>query len=201
MPSTILVEKDELAIRRMRDSLDDYELIVRWRNSPHVRQWWDPDEPTLTIATAIEEYRPDIAPTAATTLCIVELRGTPVGFIQFYRWSSYATEAGEIGIPFDDLSWGVDVFIGERDAVGHGLGARMMELLCGYLETGLDASSVVLTTEVENSVAIRCYEKAGFVKGPRVLDTDTRDGERVWSWVMTRSRRSPADRCGVSSPG
>jgi RimJ/RimL family protein N-acetyltransferase len=68
----------------------------------------------------------------------------------------------------------------------------MMELLSDYLETERDATSVVLTTEVDNSTAIRCYEKAGFVRGPRVLDTDTRDGERVWAWVMTRTKTPTA---------
>ncbi len=197
MRSPILAQEDELVIRRMRDAQDEYELMARWRNSPHVRYWWDPDEPPLTVAAATEEYRPDTAPTTPTTLCIVELRGVPVGFMQFYRWNSYAAEAEEVGIPFDDLAWGVDVFIGESDAVGHGLGTRMMELLCGYLETERDASSVVLTTEVDNSAAIRCYQKAGFVQGARVLDTDTRDGERVWCWVMTRTKRPP--RSDVSS--
>lgn len=191
MQSPILVEEDKLVIRRMRDSQDDYEFMVRWRNSSHVRHWWDPDDPPLSVAAATDEYQPDTAPTAPTTLCIVELRGAPVGFMQFYRWSSYAAEADEVGIPFDDLAWGVDVFIGERDALGHGLGTRMMELLCGYLETERGASSVVLTTELDNFAAIRCYQKAGFVQGARVLDTDTRDGERVWCWVMTRMKERP----------
>jgi aminoglycoside 6'-N-acetyltransferase len=192
--SQIVVQKDELVIRRMLDSPGDYELLARWRNSPHVRNWWDPDEPPMTVASATEEYRPDTAPTALTTLCIVELRGVPVGFMQFYRWSSYGAEADEVGIPYDDASWGVDLFIGERDALGQGLGTRMMELLSDYLETERDASSIVLTTEVDNATAIRCYEKAGFIRGARVLDTDTRDGERVWTWVMTRNKTPIAPR-------
>ena len=192
MSSQIVVQKDDLVIRRMLDSPDDYELLVRWRNSPHVRNWWDPDEGPMTVASAIEEYRPDTTPSALTTLCIVELRGVPVGFMQFYRWSSYGAEADEVGIPYDDMAWGVDVFIGEPDALGQGLGTRMMELLSAYLETERDATSIVLTTEVDNSAAIRCYEKAGFVREARVLDTDTRDGERVWAWVMTRKTRRTA---------
>jgi len=39
-----------VVIRRMRDHPDDYALIVDWRNRPHVREWWDPDEPPLTVA-------------------------------------------------------------------------------------------------------------------------------------------------------
>ena len=184
----VLVEKEGLVIRRMRDSKEDYQRMVRWRNLPHVRHWWDPDDPPLTLEAAVEEYRPDTLPNSASTACIVELRGRPVGFMQFYRWSSYAEDAHEVGIPFDDDTWGVDIFIGEPDELAHGLGTKIMELLCSYLEEELNASSVALTTEVDNSAAIRCYEKAGFARRAQVLDTDTRNGERVKAWLMVRAK-------------
>lgn len=186
MDADLIVETGDLVIRRMRDADDDYELMVRWRNRPHVRRWWDFDLDPLTMETARQEYRPDTVPGAASTACIVEVHGRPIGFVQFYLWSSYADEAREVGIPFDDRAWGVDVFIGEPDQVGHGLGTRMIDLLCEYLERRLHASSVALTTALDNAAAIRCYEKAGFAKRGEVLDTDTRYGERIKSWLMVR---------------
>ena len=187
MKPEVLVDDGDLVMRRMRDAEDDYLRMIEWRNRPHVRQWWDPDDPPLTMETVVKEYGPDTRPGAATTLCIVELEGAAVGFMQFYRWSSYADPAKEVGIPFDDGTWGVDVFIGEPEKIGHGLGTRMMDLLCRYLEAEMGATSVVLTTELENHAAIQCYEKAGFVKTAKVLDTDTRNGQRVMSWVMRRA--------------
>lgn len=182
----MIVERGDLAIRRMRDIDEEYDRMVRWRNSPHVRMWWDPDDPPLTREAAIEEYRSDIMPGSPSTACIVELGGQPIGFLQFYRWSSYASDAQEIGIDIDERSWGIDVFIGEPDQVGKGIGTRMVRLACDYLEAQDPASSIALLTEVDNAVAIRCYEKAGFTKITQVLDTDTRNGERVQSWLMVR---------------
>jgi aminoglycoside 6'-N-acetyltransferase len=193
MESDVVATKDGLTVRRMRDVADDYELMVRWRNRPHVRHWWDPDLPPLTLASARDEYRPDTRPDSDSTACIVELHGRPIGFMQFYRWASYADEANEVGIPFDDRTWGVDVFIGEPAEVGRGLGTRMVDLLCEHLEAERAASSIALTTELTNAAAIRCYEKAGFKKVAEVLDTDTRDGERTRDWLMVRA--------GVSAPG
>ena len=181
-----LIDKDDLVIRRMVDDVRDYDLMVRWRNLPHVRYWWDPDDPPLTREVAIEEYRPMTRPDATSTACIVELQGRPVGHMQFYLWTSYATYANAIGIPFDGDTWGIDLFVGEPERIGRGLGTRMVNLLCEYLEAERNASAVTLTTEVDNSVAIRCYEKAGFKRVVQVRDTDTRNGERVTSWVMTR---------------
>jgi aminoglycoside 6'-N-acetyltransferase len=181
-----LVDHGDLKIRRMRDEAGDYELMVRWRNAFHVRQWWDPDLPTLTVAAAIEEYRQDTVDGSDTTACIVELNGEPVGFMQFYRWASYADEADEVGIPFDDRSWGTDQFIGEPDHIERGLGTRMVKALCVYLEEELGASSIALTADIENIRAVRCYEKAGFERIRQVLDLDTRGGERTLDWLMIR---------------
>jgi RimJ/RimL family protein N-acetyltransferase len=186
----VVTVDDDLVIRRMRDEVSDYELMVMWRNRPHVRHWWDPDLPPLTVDSAREEYEPDTRDGAVSTACIVELDREPIGFIQFYLWKSYAREATEVGIPFDDRTWSLDVFIGEPDRVGKGLGTRLVSLLCGFLETEQGASSIVLTTELENAVAIRCYEKAGFVKSGQVLDLDTRNGERTMDWLMIRKPSS-----------
>lgn len=183
----VQLESDGLVIRRMVDSVDDYDLLVRWRNQPHVRKWWDPDDSPLTREGAIEQYRSDTLPESPSTACIVELQGEPIGFMQFYRWSSYAEDADLVGIPWDEDTWGIDQFIGEPDEVGRGLGTRMVCLLCEYLESRFEASAIVLTTELGNRTAIRCYEKSGFGKVREVLDTDTRDGERVRSWLMVRS--------------
>ncbi|MDQ3931646.1 MAG: acetyltransferase [Actinomycetota bacterium] len=182
---TVVAEGD-VAIRRMRDDDDDYRLMVSWRNQPHVRHWWDPDLPPLDLSAAREEYRPDTLPDAPSTACFIERDGMPVGFIQFYRWSSYADEAREVGIPFDPHTWGMDIFVGEASETGRGLGPKALDLLCRHLHTAHGASAVALTVDLNNDVAIRSYRKAGFESIERVLDLDTRGGERVESWLMMR---------------
>jgi aminoglycoside 6'-N-acetyltransferase len=187
MSGSVLATDRDLVIRRMLDSDDDYALMVAWRNSPHVRNWWDPDLPELTMESARDEYQPDTRDGSDSTACMVELDGRPVAFMQFYSWASYADEAREVGIPFDDGVWGIDVFIGEPDETGRGLGTRMMNLLCDYLERERGAISIALTTELTNARAIRCYEKAGFEKVRQVIDLDTRNGERTRDWLMIRA--------------
>jgi RimJ/RimL family protein N-acetyltransferase len=186
MDPSVIASNGALVIRRMQNVDEDYQLMVEWRNRPHVRYWWDPDLPPLTMASARDEYEADTRSDAPSTACIVELDGSPFGFMQFYRWASYAEEADEVGIPFDAQAWGIDIFIGEPDGVGKGTGTRMMRLLCDYLENEQGATSIALTTELTNEVAIRCYEKAGFEKIRQVVDLDTRDGQRTQDWLMIR---------------
>ena len=176
----------DLVIRRMRDEDAEYARMVEWRNSPHVRRRWDPDDPPMTLASARAEHGPDTQPDAPGTACIVELDGEPIGFIQFYRWASYPDEAEIVGIPFDERTYGLDVFIGVAGMIGKGIGTKVMKALSDYLIKEKAASSVVLTTDLDNHAAIRCYEKAGFRKVKEVLDTDTYKGERVRSWMMVK---------------
>src|SRR5947199_347833 len=77
------------------------ELLVGWRNEPHVREWWDPDDPPMTFAAAIEEHRADTREGSPATACIIERGNEPIGFLQFYRWSDEPSDAEVLGISLD----------------------------------------------------------------------------------------------------
>jgi aminoglycoside 6'-N-acetyltransferase len=180
--------RGDVKIRKMRDEPSEYDLVARWRSAPHVYEWWDPDEPPLTPAAAAAQYGPRVRGEEPTTPCIIELSGQPVGYLQFYRWDAWPEAARELGIGADPETFGIDVYIGEAELIGHGLGARIVDLVCEHLEQRCGASSIALATEVTNERAQRAYEKAGFRKTRIALDTDTRDGERVRCWLMERRR-------------
>jgi aminoglycoside 6'-N-acetyltransferase len=179
-----IAQDEGLVIRRMRDQPGDYLLMVSWRNAPHVKEFWDHDLPELTLEAAIEEYRPDTAADSASTSCIIELDGRPVGFCQFYAWASYADTLAQMDMEVPSGWWGIDIFVGEPELVNQGIGTRAVRLLVDHLRTVRGAAAVALATELDNVRAIRAYEKAGFVKQGQVLDTDTKNGERPWCWWM-----------------
>jgi aminoglycoside 6'-N-acetyltransferase len=184
----VLLRDGDLIVRSMRDEPADYEMIVRWRAEPHVQEWWDPDEPPPTYEDVLRQYGPQARVDDATTSCIIELATQPVGYVQFYRWASTPEETRAMDLDVDERTFGLDIFIGDPDFVGRGLGARVVELVSRHLEDERGASWVALSTELANHRAQRAYEKAGFVKIKEVLDLDTRDGQRVRSWLMERRR-------------
>jgi aminoglycoside 6'-N-acetyltransferase len=196
----VIATDADLRIREMRDEQADYDLISRWRSEPHVHEWWDPDDPPLTAEGAAEQYGPRARGEEKTTACIVELEGRPIGYLQFYRWRPSAEAEEELDIQADPDTFGIDVFIGEPELIGRGIGTRVVELACRYLETNRGASWIALTTEIANERAQRAYEKAGFRKVRRVLDTDTRDGQRVWCWLMERRRAAGEELDGRPRP-
>src|SRR5437660_422231 len=48
MQAEVIDAGDGVRLRPMRD--EDCALLVEWRNTPHVRKWWDPDDPPYTLA-------------------------------------------------------------------------------------------------------------------------------------------------------
>ncbi len=172
----------------MHDDLADMSALVRWLNEPHVKEWWDPDEPPVTLDAARKEYGKLTYPSSSTVACILTLAQRPVGYLQFYQWASYESETREVDLRPEPGWYGMDILIGGPDLIGRGIGSRAVDLLCTYLFTRYGATAVALLTEVGNVRAQRAYEKAGFRRVRRTLDLDTRGGERVESWIMVRTR-------------
>jgi len=182
----VITRRGDLAIRAMRDDPADYERMARWRSEPHVHEWWDPDEPAPTPDDAAAQYGGRARGEEPTTPCIIELAGRPIGYLQYYAWRSWPDADRELDVRADADTYGIDLFIGEPELIGRGLGTKVVDLICEHLESELGASAVALTTEITNERAQRAYEKAGFRRVRTVLDTDTRDGQRVWCWLMER---------------
>lgn len=175
-----------LTIRAMRDAADEYQRFVAWRNLPHVREWWDPDDPPMTLESAVAEYGADVAGRTATQAAIIEVDGMPVGFLQFYPWAAYSQELVDIGVEVPAGAWGLDIFIGEAAWLGRGVGSRAVRTLCDRLISDAGATAIAFGVEKDNLRARRAYEKAGLTPTVEFLDSDTRGGERVVSILMVR---------------
>ena len=171
----VLASDGDLVLRSLRD--DDLPLMARWRNEPHVRRWWEMDGDLVpyTVDDAREDYGPDLAPGAQTTAAIIVMANRPVGYVQWYRWSDYP-EAADMGVPGDPDAFGLDIFIGEPEVVGTGVGSATVDLVCRTLFAERQASCVALLTAIGNEHAQRAYEKAGMRKARHALDTDIKEG-------------------------
>ncbi|MGA7988726.1 MAG: GNAT family N-acetyltransferase [Candidatus Dormiibacterota bacterium] len=184
----VIASDGDLVLRCMRDRADDHELIVGWRNRPHVREWWDPDDPPLTMEAAIEEFREAAEAIQPTVMCVIERAGIPAGYLQFYPWDAEREYLEEVGVTLPAGAWGIDIFIGEAGLLGQGLGSRAVRLISDHLFAEEGASAVALATEVGNTRAQAAYVRAGMRAIRQFLDTDLRDGQRVESILMIRDR-------------
>jgi aminoglycoside 6'-N-acetyltransferase len=139
---------------------DDLPLLTAWQSNPHVRAWWDSDEPY----DAADLADPRVA------RWIVSTAERPFAFMQDYTvhgWEDHHFAKLPSG------SRGIDQYIGDPEmiGIGHGsafIGARMRALF--------DVGVPVIATDPHpaNERAIAVYKKLGF--GPFGPPQETRWG-------------------------
>ena len=122
----------------------DFAVMLDWLQRAHVKQWWDDGDDTLDKVS--EHYSHD--GDAVFRYIVYGHDESRVGFIQYY-------------IESEDTV-GVDLFIGEPDSLGRGLGAEIMTAFVALIDQEYGPRNIVIDPDPNNQRAIRCYEKAGF---------------------------------------
>lgn len=134
----------------------DLPQVEAWLRAEHVAQWWrDP------LEIAVEKRREALEGRREVEHYVILEDGRPLGMIQTYRVADHP-EWGQL-VGAEPEAAGVDLFVGERDAVGRGLGP---EILRGFVRTIVfsrpETTAVVATVEEANRRSWRAFEKAGF---------------------------------------
>lgn len=125
----------------------DIAQLQAWLELEHVSLWWR-DERAEDYLDPAEHF-------------IIELDGDPVGMIQTYLVDDYPEWKAVVGTE-PDLA-GLDLFIGEEDAIGRGLGPRVIsQFVREVIFVRPETRAVVATVEEENRRSWRAFEKAGF---------------------------------------
>ncbi len=150
----------------------DLPALTRWLNAPHVSAWWDaargegnlggPGPDAATLAAVEAEYGPEIDGESTTAYFVTELDGDPIGMVQWYHLADESDYASAIGESPAGTA-GVDLLIGEVEAVGRGVGPRVIDAFVWTVVFGAsDVTRCVAGPEVGNARSIRAFEKAGF---------------------------------------
>lgn len=144
---------------------EDTSLIVKWRNTPSVRNnfiFREPFTPEMHLAW----LRNKVATGQVVQYVIQRAEdGLPVGSV-YFRDLDQENRSAEYGI-----------FIGEESARGQGIGTETARLFVryGFEELGLHRISLRLLRE--NGAAYRSYQKAGFREEGIFRDMVRLDGE------------------------
>jgi RimJ/RimL family protein N-acetyltransferase len=137
---------------------DDLPLLRAWRADPEVTRWYGPALDRTEIET---KYRPRIEGREAVDSFVIEVDGRPVGHVQRYLLADHPEYAVRTGV--GDAGLGMDLYIGEADARGRGLGARVIERFAEMcFEDFRNAPLIVTGPDPTNVRAVRAFERAGF---------------------------------------
>lgn len=144
----------------------DAEAIWRRNSDPEVMRWLDDGYPeSLAQVTARFQDRPRDSCAnvlfGITTLADDRL----VGLVPL-RDAEPETGGAEL-----------DIYLGERDAWGHGYATEAMRLACRYGFAKMRLHRITLWAFAENVAPRRVYAKVGFVEEGRSREAFRRDGK------------------------
>ncbi|MDS1134821.1 GNAT family N-acetyltransferase [Nitratireductor indicus] len=128
--------------------MDDLPLLMKWQANPHVRKWWERDEP----------YDHEELSDTRVSRWIVSIDEQPFAFMQDYTvhgWDNHHFS----GLP--EGSRGIDQYIGDPKMLGCGHGSAFIR---ARMQALFDAGAPVIATDPhpENKRAISVYRKLGF---------------------------------------
>src|SRR5437870_4844585 len=156
--NSVAVDEQAIAFRALEQS--DMPLMAKWLNEPHVHEWYDADEPG-DLDSITTRYMPCTNGDEPVQAYIILYHGNPIGYIQGYDLKDYPDEMQAMGV--DEHAAGMDLFIGEADTVGRGVGTAVIKRFLKeklFSHPGID--SCIIDPEPDNKRAIRAYEKTGF---------------------------------------
>jgi aminoglycoside 6'-N-acetyltransferase len=137
---------------------DDLPQLLAWLKQPHVAAWWR-DLQTLEQVEA--DHLPALDGQEPSYHYVIVVDERPVGMIQWYLVSDFP-EWEEILHVGEGVA-GVDLLIGEADAVGRGLGPEVLRAFIAETVFANEAThAVVAGIEPANARSLRAFEKAGF---------------------------------------
>ncbi len=155
-------------------TLADLSQIRRWLNSPHVYEWWGEDSGPGSLGGAgtqaatdeqvQEKYAPGIdAEATGTRRHVITVDGRAVGLVQWYPLDGEPEYAAAIGETASGGA-GIDLLIGEPDAVDRGLGPQVLDAFVREVVfADPSITRAVGAPHPDNARSCRAFEKAGFV--------------------------------------
>jgi len=151
----------------------DWSMIRAWLARPEIQKWWGP-----SAASEAEVIMALDSPHAIAR--IIEVEGLAAGYCHAIDASLWGDQLPE-DLPAG--TWDLDIFVGEPEFRGQGIGAEALTQLREEVFSTTLAVAVSVFPSIENEAAVRAYEKIGFV------------WTRVWndpvagpSWFMISER-------------
>jgi len=167
---------DDLVLTEVGE--DDIALLARWRSDPAVYEWYGGSP------RGAEDLRDRyLARDDGVIRCLVRHHGSPLGFLQFYRYENPEWRS-KVGLEDDAEAWGIDLFIADPARRDRGLGTRLVAGTAARLVAEHGASLILIDPHVDNPRAVRCYEKAGFHTVRLLPDHEEHGSEVKDAWLM-----------------
>lgn len=146
-------------VRLRPATVDDADLLAGWDREPHVIAC-STDDPNADVAFGGIDWREELeAQSDVSFYRVAEAGGRAIGVMQVidpHREPEHYWGDIEPGLR------ALDVWIGPKDALGHGYGTRMMALAINDCFSDPAVTAIVIDPLASNTDAHRFYRRLGF---------------------------------------
>ncbi len=157
----------DLDLRFLPLAWADLPRLHAWLNLPHVMTGYGLGR-GCTLEEVVEQYGPVVSGADKVRGFLLEVTGRPAGYVQTYRILDHPDYARAVGVT--DEAHGVDLFLGDPDLVGRGLGPLVLRRFVeDVVFARTDAVAVVADPPSTNRRSVRALEKAGFRRWREVV--------------------------------
>lgn len=177
--TAIILKDGDFCLRRMENTLEDYARMAQWLTDERVLAFYEGRDNPFPLEKIRAKYSPWVLAQEGVTPCFMEYHHYPIGYLQFYP-----AEGAEYEFEGQGKVFALDLFIGEPEYWGRGIGTQFLRLLLRYLVKQRGADWVILDPHVDNLRAIRANEKCGFRKHKLLPKHELHEGHMVDCWLM-----------------
>lgn len=169
-----------IKIRRLENSLNDYELLEKWCKEKEVYENFE--QRVLNLEEIKNKYYPRTLKNASVPVYMILYNNQEVGIIQYKLVNSEDKKL--YSIPSD--AYEIDIFLGDKSFHNKGIGSYAINLLTVYLKKFKKAKLLVMCPLKTNLKAINCYKKSGFEIKKYFINKDTIGNNKTYALMLKK---------------
>ena len=154
-----IIIRKKIIFSKLTDDEKNYKKIYKWCQNKIVYEWFE--QRKLSFEEIKEKYHNKII-SKKQDLFIINYDNKDIGLVQIYKYDGNIINAFEY-----------DLFIGEIDYLGKGVGTIIVNLINEKIFNEYMANSIILRPFKRNIRACNCYKNSGFRIIREYDDVDT----------------------------
>lgn len=182
--SGLIAREGLLSIVRMTGN--DFEAMARWLSDEKVLKYYDGRDNPSDLGKVIATYSPYLSDDSTVTPCIIREGDRDIGYIQFYPIEK--SEREELKAEAYENPYGMDLFLGEEQARGRGIGPKVIRMICSYLFRRAGADLVVSDPQQRNTRSVNTFLKCGFRQAAVLPEHELHEGKMETCIIMHREK-------------
>lgn len=153
-----------------------FPLLHKWMNTPHVHKWWGEgriwsiSDIQHKYDSYVNNYKLVNGEKKSIHSYVVQF-DKPVGYIQYYCIHDFSKERDIKLRCLPKLTAALDLYIGEKDYIGKGLGSEIIEQFL-YRHVWKQFDYCIVDPEKENEASIQCFSRAKFKTIPQLTSSE-----------------------------